>query len=136
MNQFFDRIAKKAARWVGSPLAFVLALVALVVWATTGPVTRFSNTWQLVINTGTTIVTFLTVFLIQNQQNRDSKAIHLKLDEILRSLPQARDAIIDIEDASDDDLDKLESDFKEIKEEGEAGADDALEAIEQVREGR
>ena len=136
MNQFFDRVAKKAAGWVGSPFAFVIALVALVVWAITGPFTKFSNTWQLVINTGTTIVTFLTVFLIQNQQNRDSKAIHLKLDEILRSLPEARDAIIDIEDASDDKLDKLESEFQEVKQKGEPGADDALDAIEEVRQGR
>lgn len=96
---------------------FLLAVVALVVWAVSGPVFYFSDTWQLVINTGTTIVTFLVVFLIQNTQNRDAKALHLKLDELIRSHLPARNDMIDIEKLSDEELDELETRYAAICEE-------------------
>lgn len=99
---------------MGSPWGFILALLTIVVWATTGPIFDFSDTWQLVINTGTTIVTFLMVFLIQNTQNRDAKAIHLKLDELIRGVEGARTGLVDLEDLSDKELDRLKAQFERI----------------------
>ena len=105
MNQWFARLAGKAAEWSGSSWAFVVALALILVWVVSGPLFRFSDTWQLVINTGTTIVTFLMVFLIQNTQNRDTKALHLKLDELLRAIPEARERqFVDLEDRDEDQL--------------------------------
>jgi low affinity Fe/Cu permease len=99
MNERFARVAGKVAVWTGSSWAFILALAVIVAWVVSGPLFHFSDTWQLVINTGTTIVTFLMVFLIQNTQNRDTRAIHLKLDELLRALPEAREQeFIDLEE--------------------------------------
>ncbi len=92
----------------------MIAIAIIVVWALTGPAFHFSDTWQLIINTGTTIVTFLMVFLIQNTQNRDAKAVHLKLDELIRALQGARDHLVDLEKLSDDELKKLESEFERI----------------------
>ena len=100
------------AERVGSPGAFLLAITVLVAWAVTGPLFGFSDTWQLVINTGTTIVTFLMVFLIQNTQNRDAKAMHLKLDELIRATRGARNALVDLEDLSDDELARLAEEFR------------------------
>src|SRR5688572_11393722 len=97
IRERFHHFAWVSARAVGSPAAFVLALFVVVVWGVTGPLFGFSDTWQLVINTGTTIVTFLTVFLVQNTQNRDSRALHLKLDELIRAVDRARNQLIDIE---------------------------------------
>src|SRR5690348_6708823 len=102
MKKPFRRFASLISAAAGQPATFLLALLVVVIWAVTGPVFNFSNTWQLVINTGTTIITFLMVFLIQNTQNRDSKAMQLKLDELIRST-KARDSFIDLEDMSDDD---------------------------------
>ena len=99
---------------IGSPIAFISAVLIVVLWALTGPLFRFSDTWQLVINTGTTIVTFLVVFMIQNTQNRDSKAIQLKLDELLRAVSKARTSMVDLEELSDKELDKLEAEFRKI----------------------
>jgi low affinity Fe/Cu permease len=96
---------------VGSAWAFSLALLVVVVWAFTGPLFGFSNTWQLVINTGTTIVTFLMVFLIQNTQNRDGRAMQLKLDELIKTSKRARNSLIDLEDMSDDELDGFQKEF-------------------------
>lgn len=112
MNEFFRRFAHRVSDATGKPWAFVLASGIIVVWALTGPIFQFSDTWQLVINTGTTIVTFLMVFLIQNTQNRDSKALHLKLDEIIRSLENARNNMIEVEDLSDDDMAQVQDEFK------------------------
>jgi low affinity Fe/Cu permease len=115
------------AHWVagaaGSPWAFIAAVSSIVVWATTGPIFHYSDTWQLVINTATTIVTFLMVFLIQNTQNRDSKAIHLKLDELLRGVRGARTSLVDLENLSDDELEQLQHEFERLKAsvEGKAG---------------
>lgn len=116
MKEIFRRIAARVAYVTGTASAFLLAFTIVVVWALTGPVFHFSDTWQLVINTGTTIVTFLMVFLIQNTQNRDSKAIHLKLDELIRSTKTARNAFVDLENFSDDDLELLDREFKEMHE--------------------
>jgi low affinity Fe/Cu permease len=105
---------------VGSSWAFILAFLIIVVWAATGPIFHYSDTWQLVINTGTTIITFLMVFLIQNTQNRDAKAIHLKLDELLRGVKGARTNLVDLEAMSDQELDHLQGQFKRLrKAEGE-----------------
>ena len=105
MGALFARIAGRVADWTGSSWAFCLAALVIIVWALTGPVFHFSDTWQLVINTGTTIVTFLMVFLIQNTQNRDTRALHLKLDELLRALPDAREhEFMDLEDRDEAEL--------------------------------
>ncbi len=101
---------------VGGAYAFILAALLIVVWGLSGPIFHFSNTWQLVINTGTTIVTFLMVFLIQNTQNRDGKAVQLKLDELIRASYAARDNFLDIEDMSDDELAELDKEFHHLHE--------------------
>jgi low affinity Fe/Cu permease len=100
---------------VGSPWAFLLAAISIVVWGISGPVFHFSDTWQLVINTATTIVTFLMVFLIQNTQNRDTKVLHLKVDELLRGVGGARTSLVDLEKLSDEELDELQKEFERIK---------------------
>lgn len=114
MGDIFHRFSHRVSQIVGSPWAFILAIVILVVWALTGPYFGFSDTWQLIINTGTTIVTFLIVFLIQNTQNRDARAIHLKLDELIRAVKSARNSMVDLEELSDEELDKLKQDFERL----------------------
>ncbi|HEV8194913.1 MAG TPA: low affinity iron permease family protein [Ktedonobacterales bacterium] len=116
MKDIFRKFASAASNAVGSPWAFILAFSIVLVWGITGPVFGFSDTWQLVINTGTTIVTFLMVFLIQNTQNRDAKAIHLKLDELIRSVKGARNKLVDLEDLSDEELDSLQKQFQRMHE--------------------
>src|SRR5687767_6191357 len=111
----FHNFAKRLAGDVGSPWAFMLALAMVIAWFATGSLFNFSDTWQLVINTGTTIVTFLMVFLIQNTQNRDAKAIHLKLDELIHGVKGARNALIDLEELSEEDLDKLQQQFVQLR---------------------
>jgi low affinity Fe/Cu permease len=113
-HAFFGRFANVAARAMGHPLAFVLAVLIIVGWALTGPSFGFSDTWQLVINTGTTIVTFLMVFLIQNTQNRESAAIQLKLDELIRTQPGAHNALLDLEELGDDELERLRAVYEEL----------------------
>jgi low affinity Fe/Cu permease len=110
----FTRLAKSAARFTGRPLCFGLASLVVIAWVVTGPMFGYSNTWQLVINTGTTIVTFLMVFLIQNTQNRDARAIHLKLDELIRSTNAARNKLIDLEECSDEELSELQAEFDRL----------------------
>lgn len=107
----FARLARHASDALGSPWAFASASTAVVLWAIAGPAFGFSDAWQLVINTGTTIATFLMVFLIQNTQNRDSRAVHLKLDELLRSQHDARNRLIDLESGTDEELDELKREF-------------------------
>ena len=119
VNDAFRVFARRCSAVLGSPWAFAGAILIIVVWAVTGPTFHFSDTWQLIINTGTTIVTFLMVFLIQNTQNRDAKAVHLKLDEIIRSLTKARNELVDLENLSDEEMDKLEKQFKELRQKAE-----------------
>ena len=112
-------MAKETSTAVGRPKSFVLAVAVIVVWAISGPLFHFSDTWQLIINTGTTIVTFLMVFIIQNTQNRDAKAVHLKLDEIIRAIKGARNELVDLEELSDEELKKLEEQFRLLREKAE-----------------
>ena len=114
-NDAFGKFAASASGWLGSKWAFAGAGLIIVVWAAVGPIFHFSDTWQLVINTGTTIVTFLMVFLIQNTQNRDARAINLKLNELIRAIDKARDQMIDIENLSDLELDELQRKYEHIK---------------------
>jgi low affinity Fe/Cu permease len=111
----FSSAARWASKVLGSGWAFAIACAVVVVWAITGQLFRYSDAWQLVINTGTTIVTFLMVFLIQNTQNRDSRAIHLKLDELIRSIKAASNKLIDLENCTDQELDEVQRDFKNLK---------------------
>jgi low affinity Fe/Cu permease len=115
----FRVFARKSSNVLGSPWAFVIALLIIMVWAATGRTFHFSDTWQLIINTGTTIVTFLMVFIIQNTQNRDAMAVHLKLDEIIRAIKGARNELVDLEEMSDQDLKKLEEEFKSLHDHAE-----------------
>lgn len=120
MKKIFRVISTRISVAAGSAITFVGALAVVLVWASTGPVFGFSDTWQLVINTGTTIVTFLMVFLIQNTQNRDGKAVQLKLDELIRA-SEARDAFVDLEDLSDEELSQLDREFRELHEKQATG---------------
>ena len=115
----FHVFATEAAYWVGTKWAFLLALLSIVVWLVSGSYFHYSDTWQLVINTGTTVITFLVVFLIQNTQNRDARAIHLKLDEIIKSIDEAQNEMIDIEHLSDAELQKLANKYQKLREECE-----------------
>jgi len=112
MKNLFRIIANKISAWTGSATAFLGAVIIVIIWATTGPLFHYSDTWQLVINTGTTIITFLMVFLIQNTQNRDGKAVQLKLDELLRATKGARTQYVGLEDLIDEDLAELDKEFK------------------------
>lgn len=114
MKETFRKFSNKISYATGTATAFVIAALVIVVWAVSGPVFGFSDTWQLVINTGTTIVTFMMVFLIQNTQNRDSKALHLKLDELIRSTKAARDAFLELDDLSDEELAAIDSELRQI----------------------
>jgi low affinity Fe/Cu permease len=107
VKTLFARIASQCAYWMGHYWAFIVATLACLIWALSGPFFGVSDTWQLVINTGTTVLTFLAVFLIQNSQNRESKAVQLKLDELIRAVGDANDTLIDIEETTDDELDAL-----------------------------
>jgi low affinity Fe/Cu permease len=116
MNERFYKFAAHVAGAVGTPAAFISAFALVFFWAVSGPFFHFSDTWQLVINTSTTIATFLIVFLIQNTQNRDAAAIHLKLDELIRGVKGARNSLIDLENMSDEELTKLREEFRKLRE--------------------
>jgi low affinity Fe/Cu permease len=113
-NASFGNVAQRTSRQCGRASSFILACVAIVLWAVTGPVFGYSDTWQLVINTGTTIVTFLMVFLIQNTQNRDMATLHLKLDELIRVSESARNKLLDLEDLTEDELEHLKGSFARL----------------------
>jgi low affinity Fe/Cu permease len=115
VSDAFRVFARRSSSILGSAWSFAGALFVILVWGLTGPTFHFSDTWQLIINTGTTIVTFLMVFLIQNTQNRDAKAVHLKLDEVICALKDARNELVDLENLSDEDLKKLEEQFKRVR---------------------
>jgi low affinity Fe/Cu permease len=129
-KDLFRRFAHTTASKVGSPWSFLVAVAIVVVWGVTGPIFKFSDTWQLVINTGTTIVTFLMVFLIQNTQNRDALAIHLKLDELIRAVSGARNQLVDLEDLTDAELERLKSEFATLR------GDTVIERIENLQQRR
>ena len=114
MHDLFRRFAHRTSELVGSPWAFVVATLVIIGWIVTGPTFGYSDTWQLVINTGTTIITFLMVFLIQNTQNRDSRAVHLKIDELLRAVSKARTGLVEIERMTDEELTSLETEFRDL----------------------
>jgi len=115
-SSFFNRFAKWTARATGKPVAFALAFVTVVIWAATGPIFGFSDTWQLVINTGTTIVTFLMVFLLQNTQYRDSEAIQIKLDELIRAIEGAHNMLLELEELDEKDLDRIRAGYRRLAE--------------------
>jgi low affinity Fe/Cu permease len=123
VSDAFRVFARHWSMILGTAWSFAGALLVIVVWGLTGPMFHFSDTWQLVINTGTTIVTFLMVFLIQNTQNRDAKAMHLKLDELIRAIQGARNRLVDLEDLSDDELKKLQEQFALLKKKAEREPD-------------
>ncbi|MDP9003742.1 MAG: low affinity iron permease family protein [Verrucomicrobiota bacterium] len=129
----FGVFARKTSSVLGSPWAFVTAILVIVIWAMTGPTFHYSDTWQLIINTGTTIVTFLMVFLIQNTQNRDAKAVHLKLDELIRAIEPARNKLVDLEKLSDHELKTLEGEFENVRKTAE-GAKEKIEEVEEIRD--
>ena len=114
MNHVFSRFSRRIATWMAHPFAFSLALLAVILWAVSGPFFHYSESWQLVINTGTTIMTFLMVFLLQNIQNRDSRAVQLKLDELIRALTGARNELIDLENFTEEELERYCSEFSKI----------------------
>ena len=125
VSDAFRIFARRASIVLGSAWAFASAILVIVIWGLTGPTFHFSNTWQLIINTGTTIVTFLMVFLIQNTQNRDAKAAHLKLDELIRALKGARNELIDLEKLADEDLTSLEKQFERVRKKAERNKNNA-----------
>src|SRR5437773_11188543 len=119
VSDAFRIIARRSSTVLGSAWAFAGALLVILVWVLTGPTFHFSDTWQLIINTATTVITFLMVFLIQNTQNRDAKAVHLKLDEMIRALKGARNQLVDLENLSDEELQKLEEQFQRLRKKAE-----------------
>ena len=131
-SEFLEKFSYQATRASGTSMAFVLAATVIIVWAITGPLFRFSDTWQLVINTGTTVVTFLMVFLIQRAQNKDSLAIHLKLNEIVAALEGASNRLIDVEDLSEPEIDALRNYYKRLIE--LARKDDVLTTTHSIEE--
>ena len=130
----FSVFARKSSEVLGTAWAFIIAIGVIVIWALTGHVFHYSDTWQLIINTGTTIVTFLMVFLIQNTQNRDAKAMHLKLDELIRALKGARNKLVDLEKLSDDELLALEEQFTRLRQHAEKTVDHADRAVEKIEQ--
>jgi len=116
MGDAFRRLASRCSVWLGSPISFAVSVGLVVLWGATGPLFRFSDSWQLVINTGTTVVTFLMVFLIQATQNRDAQALQLKLDELIRANRNARNALAGIESCTEEELQHLRAEFRKLRE--------------------
>lgn len=126
MSIVFHNFARFTATLLGRPAAFAVAVLVIIGWVLTGSLFGYSDTWQLVINTGTTIITFLAVFLIQNTQNHDSLSVHLKLDELLRAVAEARTELVDLEDLSDEQLKRLQEQFQRLREAAETGSANSL----------
>jgi len=130
MDRIFTAIANSISRFVGDPLAFMLALATVIVWGATGPIFHYSDTWQLVINTGTTIVTFLMVFLIQNTQNRDTAAMQIKLDELIRAIDKAHNALLDLEELDEKELTVFRKRYEKLAQEARDDLRSASKDIE------
>jgi low affinity Fe/Cu permease len=134
LRRAWERFAYRATRWTGRPSAFGLAVAIVLVWLATGPIFRFSDTWQLVINTGTTVVTFLMVFLIQHAQNKDTRAMELKLNELVAAVEGASNRLIDVEELSEEELDVLQDHYRKLvamaKREASLGASHSIEEAE------
>ena len=126
VSDAFRVFARRSSATLGSAWAFAAAILIIIVWGATGPTFHFSDTWQLIINTGTTIVTFLMVFLIQNTQNRDSAAVHLKLDELIRTVAGAHNALLDLEELTETDLERLRSRYESL---GRTAREDLLRGV-------
>lgn len=129
LNDRFRLWSRKAAEALGSPWLFVLNVLLILVWLAAGPLAGFSDTWQLIVNTATTVFTYLAVFLIQNTQNRDAKAVHLKLDELISSVEGARNRLVYLEDLSDEELERLQMQFKRLQEQAHLNEADAVRKI-------
>jgi len=125
-SSWFTRFTKCTAHFTGQPATFALAAVVIAAWAVTGPIFHFSDTWQLVVNTGTTIITFLMVFLIQSTQNRDAEAVHIKLDELLRVTPGAHNVLMDLEELEEKDLERLRAVYVKLAEKARRGVEQGL----------
>jgi low affinity Fe/Cu permease len=136
MKEIFRRLAEETAHAVGSYWAFLIALLTIVVWALTGPYFNYSDTWQLFINTGTTIVTFLMVFLIQNTQNRETRIVALKLDELLRGVEGARTGLVELDHMSDEDLERVRQEFARMRDKYAPLVDDDLAHVERELKAR
>ncbi|HEV8133546.1 MAG TPA: low affinity iron permease family protein [Pyrinomonadaceae bacterium] len=129
LNESFRRFSAYAASVLGSPWLFVINVVLILIWLVSGPFFHFSDTWQLLVNTATTVFTYLAVFLIQNTQNRDAKAVHLKLDELISSVAGARNRLVDLEDLSDEELADLQDQFRKLRRRANQNKEDDLRAI-------
>jgi low affinity Fe/Cu permease len=129
LNESFRRFSAYAASVLGSPWLFVINVVLILIWLVSGPFFHFSDTWQLLVNTATTVFTYLAVFLIQNTQNRDAKAVHLKLDELISSVAGARNRLVDLEDLSDEELAELQGQFRKLRQRAKQNKEDDLRAI-------
>jgi low affinity Fe/Cu permease len=129
LNESFRRFSAHAASVLGSPWLFVINVVLILIWLVSGPFFHFSDTWQLLVNTATTVFTYLAVFLIQNTQNRDAKAVHLKLDELISSVAGARNRLVDLEDLSDEELAQLQDQFRKLRQRAKQNKEDDLRAI-------
>jgi low affinity Fe/Cu permease len=136
MHDLFRRLAERTSFAIGSPWAFLLAVLTVVIWGVTGPIFKFSDTWQLFINTGTTILTFLIVFLIQNTQNREARIINLKLDELLRGVEGARTGLVELDHMTDEELEIVQMEFTRLREKYAPLVDDDLAHVEQELEAR
>ena len=129
LKESFRRFSAYAASVLGSPWLFVINVVLILIWLVSGPFFHFSDTWQLLVNTATTVFTYLAVFLIQNTQNRDAKAVHLKLDELISSVAGARNRLVDLEDLSDEELADLQDQFRKLRQRAKQNKEDDLRAI-------
>jgi low affinity Fe/Cu permease len=136
MDEHFRKFASHTSELAGSPWAFFVAMLLIIGWAAAGPYFGWSDSHSLFVNTITTIITFLMVFLIQNTQNRDAKAMHLKLDELIRGVEGARNSLVDLEDLSDEDLRKLQNEFQRLREKNPNLFEDHIQAVEQVVQAR
>ena len=136
MRDAFRHLAERTAHAVGSPWAFLIAMLTVAVWGVTGPYFQYSDTWQLFINTGTTIITFLMVFLIQNTQNRETRIVSLKLDELLRGVEGARTGLVELDHMSDEELENVQREFTRLKEKYAPLVDDDLAHVERELEAR